>query len=149
MQVDQRSTHAGPAVQLLDDVPERGLRPTASGWYREPGTPGVLRYWNGLRWEDWRKPVVETAAVDRGVKTVGVAYLLVAFLGGLGVHDFYLGRTVPGVAKLLMWFVGMLLGFTGFGFVLLAAVTIWAIVDLFHVPAYVNAANLRDDRASA
>ena len=115
----------------------------APGWFQEPGVPGVLRYWNGVRWEDWRKPLVEAPSLDQGQKSVGVAYLLLLFLGGLGIHNFYLGRTGPGLTMLLMWIFGFILSFVGIGYLLLATVGIWAFVDLFLVPGFVRAANVR------
>lgn len=39
--------------------------------------------------------------VRGGTKSKGVALLLCFFLGGLGIHQFYLGNTVMGVAYLL------------------------------------------------
>ncbi|WP_375400359.1 NINE protein [uncultured Amnibacterium sp.] len=115
----------------------------APGWFQEPGVPGVLRYWNGVGWEDWRKPLVEAPSIDQGQKSVGVAYLLLLFLGGLGIHDFYLGRRGPGLAMLLMWIFGFILSFVGIGYLLLAVVGIRAFVDLFLVPGFVRAANVK------
>jgi TM2 domain-containing membrane protein YozV len=115
----------------------------APGWYVEPGKPGVLRYWNGTGWEEWRKPLVEAPTVTQGQKSLAVAYLLAFFIGGLGIHNFYLGRTGAGVGMLVLWILGVLT--TGFlvGLVLLAAVGIWLIVDLCLIPSYVRTSALR------
>ena len=59
------------------------------------------------------------------MKSVGVAYVLWFFLGGLGIHKFYLGRTGWGIAYLLTG------GILGIG---------W-IIDLFTLPQQVRAAN--------
>lgn len=136
VRVEVPASPAVPHSALVAPLP-------APGWFQEPGVPGVLRYWNGVRWEDWRRPLVEAPSIDQGQKSAGVAYLLLLFLGGLGVHDFYLGRTGPGVAMLLMWIFGFILTFVGIGYLLLAVVGIWAFVDLFLVPGFVRAANLR------
>ena len=42
-------------------------------------------------------------------KSVGVGVLLALFLGGLGAHHFYLGKTTTGVVYLLCGTVGWLL----------------------------------------
>ena len=53
------------------------------------------------------------AAVTRtaGTKSKVAAGILAIFLGGLGIHKFYLGYTVPGVIFLLLTFFGWLLLF--------------------------------------
>jgi hypothetical protein len=58
-------------------------------------------------------------------KSVGTAYLLWFFLGGLGVHQFYLGKTGRGVLYLLT------LGLCGFG----------PLVDLFTLPRQTRTVN--------
>ncbi|MDQ7052758.1 MAG: NINE protein [candidate division KSB1 bacterium] len=60
-------------------------------------------------------------------KSVGVAYLLWLFFGPLGIHRFYLGKTVTGVIWLL----------TGGLF------AIGWIIDLFLIPGMVETYNLR------
>ena len=41
-------------------------------------------------------------------KSAGAAYLLWFFLGTLGAHRFYLGKTGSGVAQLLLFVLGWL-----------------------------------------
>lgn len=53
------------------------------------------------------------------------ALLLAVFLGGLGIHRFYLGHSGSGSAMLVLW----LLGFCTFG-VTWIIVGIWALVDI-------------------
>ena len=66
---------------------------------------------------------------DANKKSVGAAYVLWLFLGGLGVHRFYLGQTGTGVAQLLLGLLGWLPLFLGW-----AVLGIWLIVDLFLIP---------------
>ena len=67
-------------------------------------------------------------------KSKGVAYCLGLFLGWLGVHLMYAGKTKSGIAQ-------MLLSFTVVGFVL---VTLWWwIIDAFLIPGMINERNLK------
>ncbi|MGP6174888.1 NINE protein [Corynebacterium sp. A21] len=63
--------------------------------------------------------------------------VLAFFLGGLGVHNFYLGYTVRGVAQLAMNIIGWLLTATFFGAViglpLLSILGIWVLVELIMI----------------
>ena len=61
------------------------------------------------------------------MKSTLVAYLLLLFLGGLGIHRFYLGRPVSGIFYLLT------LGFLGFG----------CFIDLFLIPGMVRQENAK------
>ena len=60
--------------------------------------------------------------------STAVAYILLIFLGVLGAHRFYLGRTGSGVAMLLI-------SLTFFG---LLITVIWALIDLFLVPGMIR-----------
>ena len=125
-----------------------GARPLpAPGWFQEPGKPGVLRYWNGVSWEEWRKPLVEAPTIDQGQKSLAVAYLLLIFVGATGAHRFYMGRTGSAVAMLVLWLLGLFTSFIFIGVFLLIAVGIWELVDLFLVPGIIRAASLRSIRA--
>ncbi|MGR3634226.1 MAG: TM2 domain-containing protein [Limimaricola soesokkakensis] len=84
-------------------------------------------------------------------KSVGVAYLLLIFLGGLGVHRFYLGRTGSGVAMLLLFVLGWLTAIFIIGYLFLLSVGIWWLVDLFLIPGMVasDSAALRSRLSTA
>ncbi len=59
-----------------------------------------------------------------------VALLLVLFLGGLGLHRIYIGRTQGGLVMLALSIVGTITSGLGVGGALLGIVSIWCLVDL-------------------
>ena len=71
-------------------------------------------------------------------KSVGVAYLLWFFLGGLGGHNFYLGRVGIAIVQLLLFVFGWATSWLGVGFLLLAVWGIWLLVDAFQIPGVVR-----------
>lgn len=76
--------------------------------------------------------------VTNEAKSAGLAYLLLIFFGGLGVHRFYLGKTGTGIAMLIMTILGFLTLAVVIGAVLLIIVGIWLLVDLFLIPGMVQ-----------
>lgn len=64
-------------------------------------------------------------------KSVALAYVLWFFLGYLGIHRMYCGRVGSGVAMLAMTVLGWFTFPIIIGHVLLFAVGIWWLVDLF------------------
>ena len=71
-------------------------------------------------------------------KSTAVAYLLWFFLGGLGVHRFYLGRTGTAVAMLVMSILGWATVAFMIGLILLIPLGIWLIVDAFLIPGMIR-----------
>ena len=114
---------------------------TPAGWYPEPGNEGVLRYWSGKGWEEWRKPRVMNPV--RPTKDVAAAILFGIFLGGFGAHNFYLDRTGVAIAQLLLTIVGWLTAWFFVGFFLIIGVGIWVLIELFMIPEWVRAENSR------
>src|SRR3954470_19896615 len=115
------------------------------GWY---AVPGGQRWWDGRQWGPLAPalapaPAPAPVVVVRAAKESGIAYLLWFFLGGLGVHHFYLRQTGQAVAMLVLNLVGWALAPVFIGFLLLVPVWIWLILDLFLIPGYVRAANSR------
>lgn len=59
-----------------------------------------------------------------------VALLLCLFLGTLGLHRIYIGRTQGGLLMLGLTIVGWITAGLGIGGALTLAISIWALVDL-------------------
>jgi len=78
---------------------------------------------------------------DANKKSVGVAYALWFFLGGLGGHRFYLKQTGTAAAMLIITLVSIPLAFLAIGFVGLGAIWIWVIVDAFLIPGITRSYN--------
>jgi TM2 domain-containing membrane protein YozV len=81
-------------------------------------------------------------AFESSKKSVGVAYLLWFFTGGLGGHRFYLGRTGSAVTQLILSVLGWILIFAGgLGLLLLAPLGLWLLIDLFLIPGIASERN--------
>ncbi|MBD3786792.1 MAG: TM2 domain-containing protein [Sphingomonadales bacterium] len=68
-----------------------------------------------------------------------VAYLLWFFLGYFGAHRFYLGRWISGVIMLALFGIGSALAFILVGYIPLALVAIWWVIDAFLIPGMIAA----------
>lgn len=84
--------------------------------------------------------LVNSEIQTRGKNTL-LAYILLLFLGTLGIHRFYLDRTATAVAQLVLTVVGWMTAILVVGFFFLAIVWVWMIVDLFLVPAIISEEN--------
>lgn len=71
-------------------------------------------------------------------KSVGLAYVLLIFLGGLGVHKFDLDKVGMGVTYLSLTFVGGLLTLIWIGWRLIFALWVMLIIDLFRLAGNVR-----------
>lgn len=74
-------------------------------------------------------------------KSIGLTYVLWFFLGGFGVHKFYLGQTLQGLVYLGLTIVGWSTSFLGIGFLFLGILWIALIIDLFTIPKRVESVN--------
>ena len=74
-------------------------------------------------------------------KSAGTAYLLWFFTGGFGGHRFYLGQTQSAVVMLILALIGWATVLLVIGFIPLAIVGIWALIDLFSIGKMVEAHN--------
>jgi len=76
-------------------------------------------------------------------KSMGLAYVLLIFLGMLGIHRFYLGRIGTGVTQLLLCLVGWTTAWILIGFFPLGILWIWLFIDLFLTAGMVRASNAK------
>ena len=74
------------------------------------------------------QPVIVPGTVDPRKSKIA-AGLLGIFLGGLGVHNFYLGYTGKAVAQLILTLVGSIFGCFVFPLIAAAAAGIWGLVE--------------------
>jgi len=81
-------------------------------------------------------------------KSMGLAYVLLIFLGQFGIHRFYLGKVGTGVAQLLLGLVGWATVWIVIGFVPLAILWIWVFIDLFLTAGMVRTANAELNKAA-
>jgi TM2 domain-containing membrane protein YozV len=88
-----------------------------------------------------RRILVETT-IANNKKSMGIAYLLLFVFGGLGIHNFYVGKTGLGAAQVL----GVLLGWSAFfngapgiALPIFVMIGISLLFDLCFIPARVNA----------
>lgn len=79
---------------------------------------------------------------DAQKKSLGVAYLLWFFLGSLGAHRFYAGKTGSAILQLMVWLVGWGTLIVGVGFVVLAIAGIWLLIDAFLLPGIIRTHNI-------
>ncbi len=74
-------------------------------------------------------------------KSVGIVYLLWFFLGYWGVHRIFAGRVVSGISMFILSVVSIILSIVVIGFLGLAIVGIWWIIDLFLIGGWIRAYN--------
>lgn len=104
-----------------------------AGWY--PNGPSQ-RYWDG---EKWTEHIAPLAALP--LKSVGISYLFFLLLGGFGAHQFYLRNYGVAIGQIFLWWGGWITAAFFVGFVMIAAVAIWWLIDLFTLPSQTEAVN--------
>ena len=76
-------------------------------------------------------PVYQGGEVSDKSKTATALFSI--FLGGLGIHRFYVGKVGSGIAMLLLSIFGLILSALIIGVPMLIAVGIWDIVDFIMI----------------
>ena len=108
-----------------------------AGGYGQP-QPGPAQYGQNPPYGgNFVAPPGAYPAYGYAPKSKLIAVLLAFFLGGFGVHRFYLGHNSTGTTMLVLWIVAFLLLFTIIGAILSAviwiALGIWSIVDIIMI----------------
>ncbi|HEX8395663.1 MAG TPA: TM2 domain-containing protein [Longimicrobium sp.] len=76
-------------------------------------------------------------------KSVGLAYLIWFFLGSIGGHRFYAGRTGSGLAMLILCCASFVLTFVVVGLLGFFVLGIWVLVDALLIPGMIRDHNMR------
>lgn len=93
--------------------------------------------------------------MEKHRRSVGLAYVLFIFFGSIGVHKFYIGKTLWGVIYFILGVLGWITLFTGgiaaiaedtgaaaglgaFGIFCLIILGILLFIDLFTIPRQIN-----------
>ncbi|MBK4217331.1 TM2 domain-containing protein [Paracoccus caeni] len=76
--------------------------------------------------------------VTNEAKSPLVAYLLLFLLWGFGVHRMYLGRWASGIFMLILWGLGLLTAWILVGWIPLALVSVWVVIDIFLIPGMIQ-----------
>ncbi len=93
----------------------------------------------------WQQQRMLSDAVSSSERKLWKAYLIAIFLGGFGVHRFYLGRKWTAILMLVMNFVASIMIHEGTtqpenvpaeiaGSAILLALLLWIMIDLFLIP---------------
>ena len=90
---------------------------------------------------DTQREILIEQRVANDAKSPLVAYLLLIFLWGLGVHRMYLGRWVSGILMAALWGLGWLTAPILIGWPLVGLVCLWALIDLLLIPGMIREDN--------
>ena len=71
--------------------------------------------------------------LPRAPKSKILAAVLAFFLGGFGVHNFYLGYTSRGITQLVLYLIGLATSIILVGFVFLVAVGLWVFIEFIMI----------------
>lgn len=85
----------------------------------------------------------EMMMYDAQKKSIGVAYLLWFFVGYLGGHRFYVGKTGTAIIQLITSIVGACTAMIGVGLFVIGLVGIWILIDAFLLPGIVRSHNVQ------
>lgn len=122
----QPAAYAQPAAGSYGQQQPQYGQPAqpAAGYGQQPGYGQAYQQPNAYAQPQYTAAPYAAAPVGQSSKSKLAAGLLGIFLGGLGVHNFYLGNTGKAVAQLLLTLVGWIL--LGLGPI---AAAIWGFVE--------------------
>jgi TM2 domain-containing membrane protein YozV len=106
--------------------------------YQSPTQENDLR---GSTERTQRRILVETT-IANNKKSMGIAYLLLFLFGGLGIHNFYVGKYALGAGQMLGIMLGWAANFNGspgIALPIFIIVGISLLLDLCFIPARINA----------
>lgn len=66
-------------------------------------------------------------------KSMILAVILALFIGSLGIHNFYLGKTGRGITQLILSVIGWLTTFLYIGYIPLTIVFIWVVIEIIQM----------------
>lgn len=90
--------------------------------------------------------LINTEIETRGKKAV-VAYLLWFVLGMFGGHRFYLGKTGSAVTQLVLTILGYATMIILVGFIFLAVVGVWVLIDVFLIGGMIREDHYRIEQS--
>ncbi|WP_282602467.1 TM2 domain-containing protein [Paracoccus sp. PARArs4] len=88
---------------------------------------------------DTQRELLIEQRVANDARSPVVAYLLLIFLWGFGVHRMYLGRWMSGLIMLVTWLLGWAMTLILIGWIPIAFVALWCVIDLFLIPGMIRA----------
>lgn len=94
-----------------------------------------------IKGEEVNSPMTHSTKPYANRKSLTVAYLLLIFIGGAGAHRFYAAKTPSAVGMLVLMLIGWGLNEYTIGNILLGALAIWLLVDLFLIPGWIRDEN--------
>ncbi|MBA4493072.1 TM2 domain-containing protein [Paenactinomyces guangxiensis] len=85
--------------------------------------------------------------LEHAKKSMAVGYVLWFFLGEFGAHNFFVGRTGPAVAQLILGLLGWFtIWIFGIGLIFLIPLWIWKLIDAFLLHGWINRQNEEAER---
>ncbi|KAA8725945.1 TM2 domain-containing protein [Corynebacterium phocae] len=109
--------------------PQRGENPWENPQQHGAAYPAVAQYQQGVQPHSNYQPPQQGFGVQPSGKSFVVAAVLAFFLGGFGVHNFFVGYNGRGVAQLLLTLFGSATAFLVIGVPFLMAVGLWVLID--------------------
>lgn len=95
---------------------------------------------------DSRQLAIAQSELENKKKSTVIAYVLWFFLGSFGGHRYFVGKIGSGIAMAALWLIGVLTTWLFIGFLFLAILYVWVIIDAFLLHGWVSRYNERLER---